>query len=140
MLLLYFKTDKASFREQWFFLEVISVKFMDLSKAKIFNISAERPKMKTMSVLYFRKLLKFHKIKWSYFLHFRDIENLWFWPVDLNPRLVLFCILFRMCVYMWIYVLHVRILGQVCVLFGDYCLYVLALVAIIGQYIVPDRA
>ena len=56
MYLLYFKSDKTSFREQRFFLEVISVKFMDWSKAQIANISAERPKMKKVRVLYFLEL------------------------------------------------------------------------------------
>ena len=78
MLLLYFKTDKASFREQRFSLDVISVKFMDWSIAQIFNISAERSKMKKIRVLNFLELLKFQKIKWSYFFHFcllhRDID------------------------------------------------------------------
>ena len=82
MLLLYFKTDKASFREQRFFLEVISVNFVDWSKAQIVNILAERPKMKIMRVLYFLQLLMFQKIKCSYFFYFwplgRNIDDLCF--------------------------------------------------------------
>ena len=46
MLLLYFKIDKASFSEQRFSSEVISVNFMDWSKAQIVNILAERLKIK----------------------------------------------------------------------------------------------
>ena len=56
MLLLYFKTEKASFIEERFFLEVISVKFMDWSKAQIVNISSKRPKMKKIRVFFFVKL------------------------------------------------------------------------------------
>ena len=52
MLLLYFKTEKASFMEQRFFLEVISVKFMDWSKAQIVNtISAESQNEKNENTL-----------------------------------------------------------------------------------------
>ena len=82
MLLLYFKTSKTSFRKHRFSLEGISVKFVDWSKAQIVNISAKRPKIKKMRVLYFLELLKFQKIKWSYFFNFwplhRDIDDLCF--------------------------------------------------------------
>ena len=69
MLLLYFKTNKASFREQRFSLKQISVNFLDWSKAQVINISANKSKMKNMRVLYFLELLKFLKTKWSHF-HF----------------------------------------------------------------------
>ena len=36
----------------------------------IVNITAERPKMKKLTVFYFLELLKFQKIKWSYFFSF----------------------------------------------------------------------
>jgi len=39
MLVLYFKNDKAIFREQRFPLEGISAKHLDWSKAQIINIS-----------------------------------------------------------------------------------------------------
>ena len=50
--------------------EVISVKILDWSKGQIVNISAKRPKMKKMRVLYFLKLLKFQKIKRAYIFNF----------------------------------------------------------------------
>ena len=40
MLVLYFTNDKASLQEQKFFLEGISAKYLDWSKAQIINISA----------------------------------------------------------------------------------------------------
>ena len=41
MLRLYFKTNKASFREQKFSFDVIFVNFVDWSKAEILNLDQE---------------------------------------------------------------------------------------------------
>ena len=56
MSVLYFKNDEARFQEQIFTLQMILTIHVDWSKAQIIDISAQRPKMKEIRVLYFLEL------------------------------------------------------------------------------------